>query len=387
MLRKKILGLAMAGAILLTGVCNMGTVAKAANTDTQVKITKDVVMDKNVSTGPDADFTFSFTKNTTAAQGLQTNGVTIPDITISFAGTETGTVEGDLRTVSKDGVLQYGGHDLKGTDFPDTGIYAYTVKETASNLTKVSDYDKIIDSKAEYVLFITVTNSEADNTKVISDIVIKQTKDDDGNTPGGDGKMDEAVFTNVYEKNAGPNPAPEPNPDPNLALIIDKTVTGNLGDKGKDFKFTLTMTKNATAESGVSYTGTIYDSGGGEIGTVTATEGQECSFTLRHGDVVHFHNVPVGTTYKLNETAVEHYTTTVTGMESGTQIQSTTMTEFAAKTHLIGEGENRASVENAYDSNPITGIITNNLAYIVLIGAAIIGAALYLVCRRRMSRY
>ena len=377
---------------MLTGVCNKGTVAKAANTDTQVKITKDVVMDKNVSTGPDADFTFSFTKNTTAAQGLQTNGVTIPDITISFAGTETGTVEGDLRTVSKDGVLQYGGHDLKGTDFPDTGIYAYTVKETASNLTKVSDYDKIIDSKAEYVLFITVTNSEADNTKVISDIVIKQTKDDDGNTPGGDGKMDEAVFTNVYEKNAGPNPDPgpdpDPDPDPNLALIIDKTVTGTLGDKTKNFDFTLTMEKNATAEDRASYRGMIFDSTGASTGrSVTATVGEPCYFSLADGEVLKFENVPVGTTYKLNETAVEHYTTTVTGMESGTQIQSTTMTEFAAKTHLIGEGENRASVENAYDSNPITGIITNNLAYIVLIGAAIIGAALYLVCRRRMSRY
>lgn len=393
MLRKKILGLVMAGAVILTGMCGTGNTVNAAGTEKQVSITKTIEMDKNVSKAPDADFTFSFTKNTTAASGLQTNGITIPDVTISFAGTETGTVSGDLRKVSKEGVLKYNGHDLKGTDFPDTGIYAYTVKETNTNLTKESEFDTIKNSKAEYILFLTVTNSEADNTKIISDLVIKQTKTDEGMTPGGNGKVDAAEFTNIYEKNAGPNPDPhdpdpDPEPDPDLALIIDKTVTGNLGDKTKDFNFELTMTKNATADAGVSYTGTIYDSEGSTTGrTVKATVGQKCTFTLSHGEVLKFPNVPVGTTYKLNETAVQNYSTTVTGMESGKAIGETTMTSFSAKPHLIGEGENRASVENEYNSNPITGIFTNNLPYILLIGAAVIGFALYLAAKRRMRRY
>lgn len=393
MLRKKILGLAMAGAVMLTGICSTGNTVNAAGSEKQVSITKIIEMDKNVSKAPDADFTFSFTKNTTAASGLQTNGITIPNVTISFAGTETGTISGDLRKVSKEGVLQYSGHDLKGTDFPDTGIYAYTVKETNTNLTKQSEFDTIKNSQAEYILFITVTNSETDNTKLISDLVVKQTKTDEGTVPGGDGKVDAAEFTNIYEKNAGPNPDPndpnpDPDPDPDLALIIDKTVTGNLGDKTKNFNFEITMEKNATADDDAFYTGTIYTSKGTSTGrTVEVTVGQKRVFTLKHGEVLKFPNVPVGTTYKLNETAVPNYSTTVTGIESGKAISETTMTSFSAKTHLIGEGENRASVENEYDSNPITGIFTNNLPYILLIGAAVVGFVLYLAARRRMRRY
>lgn len=40
-------------------------------------------------------------------------------------------------------------------------------------------------------------------------------------------------------------------------------------------------------------------------------------------------------------------------------------------------------MENNYSANPITGIVSNNLPFIVLIGAAIAGFAAYLIIKRR----
>ena len=67
------------------------------------------------------------------------------------------------------------------------------------------------------------------------------------------------------------------------------------------------MTKNATADADATYTGTIYTSKGTSTGrTVEVPVGQKRVFTLSHGEVLKFPNVPVGTTYKLNETAVQN---------------------------------------------------------------------------------
>lgn len=49
---------------------------------------------------------------------------------------------------------------------------------------------------------------------------------------------------------------------------------------------------------------------------------------------------------------------------------------------LVGEGSNYADVENNYSDNPITGIISNNLPFIILICAAVLGFAAYLVVKR-----
>ena len=46
MLRKKILGLVMAGAVILTGMCGTGNTVNAAGTEKQVSITKTIEMDK-----------------------------------------------------------------------------------------------------------------------------------------------------------------------------------------------------------------------------------------------------------------------------------------------------------------------------------------------------
>ena len=50
---------------------------------------------------------------------------------------------------------------------------------------------------------------------------------------------------------------------------------------------------------------------------------------------------------------------------------------------LVGEKANYTKVENNYNDQPITGIVTENLPFILLIAAAVLGFAAYLVVKRR----
>ena len=93
--------------------------------------------------------------------------------------------------------------------------------------------------------------------------------------------------------------------------------------------------------------------------------------------------MPVGTTYTLTENngnTVTNYDTTISGKTDGAEFTEKAMT---VSNMLVGEDSNYADVENSYDANPITGIVSNNLPFIVLIGAAIAGFAAYLIIKRR----
>lgn len=188
----------------------------------------------------------------------------------------------------------------------------------------------------------------------------------------------EIDFRNVYSKNSG--------------LTISKTVTGDLGSHTQAFPFSLTLTKpailNELEDMGVTvpdtYSATLPNGDplnftfGDDIATASG------SFSLKHGESISFSNLPVGMKYTLSENdglAITHYNTYITGQENGTAFERVTGVTVSDK--LVGEGVNKADVENNYSANPITGIVSNNLPFIVLIGAAIAGFAAYLIIKRR----
>ena len=58
-----------------------------------------------------------------------------------------------------------------------------------------------------------------------------------------------------------------------------------------------------------------------------------------------------------------------------------------AENKLIGENANSVVFTNAYADAPVTGVIINNLPYVVLVAAAVCAlAALVLINRRRQYR-
>lgn len=89
-------------------------------------------------------------------------------------------------------------------------------------------------------------------------------------------------------------------------VTITKQVTGLLGDTNKDFAFSVSITQNNAACTGVTATKKT------EMGTEKVSN--LTNFTLKHGETVTLENVPIGATIKVTEvTPGEHYTVSATG--------------------------------------------------------------------------
>ena len=117
--------------------------------------------------------------------------------------------------------------------------------------------------------------------------------------------------------------------NPSGSLEISKTVAGDLGDRNKDFTFTVTL----DAAGSFSYTGS-------KTGTI-ASGG---TVTLKHGESIQISGIPAGTEYSVSETPCAGYLTTSTG-ESG-KIQSN-MTSAALFTNT------RSSVPQTGDDSAL----------------------------------
>ena len=155
------------------------------------------------------------------------------------------------------------------------------------------------------------------------------------------------------------------------ALKIEKQTTGDLADKTKKFTFKLTLTKAATTnETTVK----------GKIGNneIDFTYGQETEFELSDKEALIFDKLPAGTRYVVTEVGVKDgYVPNVTVMENGVAHQKKQGTDEEnlssaedGQTNLVGERENKVIFVNDFsdDNVPITGIIENNMPFILLIG-------------------
>ena len=431
MIRKKLIAGVMTAAMALTMFMGTGVTALADDPASLGGVTgyisKSFVMDENVTT-PDATFKFTVTPLTTDVVDAEGEDVTAyvekdgPQITISdisYETIETGSSSEGVKTIKKTSAIKdQDGSDLTGSDFPHTGVYAYKVTEDITNSTQfTSDKENMIYSNAEYVLFITVTNrANYGGGLQIESIKGVMLKDQDGGDPSLDGKLTtgsgntQVDFQNIYSKIGGSGDDGEEweNPD-TKALKVTKRVTGDLADHDREFKFTLTLYKSATLDMEVEqsedkqypvYTVTVPENEGN---AEYASNGYKMSFqfddktdSISHtfylkgagsdGQSVIFDNVPVGTKFTLSEndgTAITNYDTVITGMSDGIAFNTEKTEGMAITDKLVGEGQNYADVENSYDESPITGIVSNNLPFIILMAAAVAGFAAYLIIKRR----
>ena len=176
-------------------------------------------------------------------------------------------------------------------------------------------------------------------------------------------KPDKLSFKNTYEKNGGEDFKE------NQALVVEKQTVGELADKTKNFTFRLTLRKAKTAKDE-----TII----GKIGNkeVKFTYGEEKEFQLRDGEQLVFEKLPAGTRYNAVEVGeTDGYTPKVKVIEDGKQNADKAGTDAGdlssaatGQTNLVGEKENRVTFVNTYKDVAVTGIITNNMPFIVLAG-------------------
>ncbi len=152
-------------------------------------------------------------------------------------------------------------------------------------------------------------------------------------------------------------------------LTIAKTVDGNMGDKDKDFTFTLSLEKNGSA-----YTEAIAYTKGETTEALTAESG-EYSFTLRHGESIVL-TLPYGCEYTVTE-ANGNYDVTITP-EGGTPIESHVLTGTLT-------ADTQATFLNELDVNTPTGLFRTMAPYVIMTGTALGAILLFILRRRRLS--
>lgn len=329
---------------LMAAVMCMGTVVSAADTPTvDAEIQKDFQIAEGI-TVPGITFTFTFA-------GVEADAPAISAKTVAYSNADTVTSGISSKTVAE---------IFRGVTFPHAGVYTYTVQETAGE-TSVENGTVTYDGSV-YTVRVYVRNTENGGLAIDQITAAKGAE-------GQEVKQSEIKFVNKFEKKTN--------------LVVKKNTVGDLADKTKAFTFNVTFTKPAT------YDGSTFVSGND-----TYTFGQEYTFTLADGGQKVFSNLPAGTRYVVTEVgSADGYAPSVTVVENGTQTVNKTAadadslaTAETGKTNLAGEGTNTVTFTNTYKDVPITGIIMNNLPFVILILAATAGIVGYLVIRRRVAR-
>lgn len=322
---KKFLAFLLAAMLLLS----VGAVAVAEETKV-----KDATIGKVVTiTGTDAKMpveTFNFTiinnSVTDAADGVTSENMPTPTLaSVTFNEGDTGT--------EKNISITY-------PTYASVGIYSYTVKETPGNTAGMTYAEK------EYTLVVYVVNDD-----VNGGVKVAGSKLADAN----DKKHDK--FENKYE--AG-------------SLAVTKVVAGELGEKGKTFNFTVTFTQpqNKVARSTISYLV------GTETKTLTFTNGTAtANISLKDGETITFNNVPYTVSYNVTEdNANQDYNGTIKNGDYVVNYNNCNGTISAATT--------TATVTNTKGGTIDTGITTDSLPYVMLLGFVILAGAALIIKRR-----
>jgi len=356
-----------------------------ANGETSAKVSINKVL--NIAEGittPEATFTFTFTPKTgTSSNGapyetIDSSNGQITDKNVSYSGT-------DVLATGQTNIKKDTGDIFREVNYTHAGEYVYTVAEKQNVGWKViqkngSPIDFMTYDNRNYEMHVIVKNKTTGGT-YISSVYFKQV------SPSVNGKVKPSesgttykydLFTNIYRKNAGKITDPnEPNPnkpnvskvDPNAkSLVIKKVVSGATADKSKDFTFKLTFTK-ASTETSQSITGKI-----GET-SKTFVYGQETTITLRHDQSLVFDTIPAGTRYKLVETGSQGYTASAAYKENGASKNQagTVSTNFTQDSILIGEKPNDNTITNSLPDVTPTGLLIDNLPFILMIGLGLAG--------------
>ena len=380
---KKMLAIVAAGAMTM-GLAMPAFAAGADTTTKEAYITKVF----NTEVAKNVDFTFS------AVQQKNENGVdnlveTKADVTINKA--EFKTTEG-TGTLTKRWAVTF-------PEYSEAGKYSYKVTETGNslNLDDQGKKEKMLMSRAEYLMDVYVSNTAAGGYE-ISNIIVNKIKNDQGTAEEspvkvdiGDGENNGFKFENTYVQEAGTgtnpsNPTPDPDYTENGSLKISKNVIGNessdtsfTASTSDEFNFTVNFVFPAGTDKntlgGVKVDGT----------DVTINGDGDATLILKHNETKKFTGVPVGTKIIVTEAAKANYkgsAAVVINNENKTAVAATKFNDEikvwddkAATGYKLGQKKNTVDVTNRYNNVPTTGIIMNTLPYVLMV--ALCAAALF----------
>lgn len=320
----------------------------------QMTITKNVTKEADVYL-PNTQFDFKVTPagqeaTSNANPGVGVFGVTagedgsaiLGEITSAPADTDLGKTEVTVGTLNV---------TVDADKFPGTGVYYYKVTEEDGG------YDGMKYDDQEKMLQVMVGRNNDGKLEILSfQFVVKNER---GKYVKADG-----VFTNIY-KDEGEHKGPHD-------LTISKSVTGNMGDKQKDFTFTVTI-KNAN-ESAEKYA--VYNKDGTKVGDFTYdpadADSGSYTFTLKDSESIKITGLSPDDIYTVTEEnyASDGYTTKI-----GDTVTNTSSDSISADTTVAYTNHKEAEVPG--------GVIMNIAPYALMVVLAGAFAVVFLTRRNR----
>lgn len=404
---KKLMSGLLATAMALTMTMGISTTTMAAPLGGAEAAPADAYFAKTLHipdgvTAPVAgDFVFSWAKKDldggTSAADLGAmpalTNITLDPITDGTARAVTG---GTAYDVSSPNIVA-------GITFAQPGVYTYTLTEDTSYSGTLPATDIINYSLASYDVMIQVALDTTSGNTYVQNIVVDGTVADGGGAGSGKITLDPdntTPSTNAFKFNNGYNQTGGGvTPGGNTGVLeVSKTVT-NIPTTGlpagvaSTFGFDVVLTKAISEIGNPTYTYQVYDAVSATLGTaqtITFAAGATTatvSETLKNGDYILFTDLPVGTAYNTTENggvAVASYNTSYNVTDTTGTTAITAMT--TGSQNIVDTGAHGAACTNRYyEATTPTGILLNNLPFIMMIVVVFGAAAALFVARRRKA--
>lgn len=171
-------------------------------------------------------------------------------------------------------------------------------------------------------------------------------------------------------------------------LSVTKTVTGNMGDRNKEFDVTVTFTAPAGKEihAPIAISTSAGITGNPTEATINgAKTGATATIKVKDGTTVVFSNIPKGVAYQVTEMQADGYhAPKYNGTESASG-KTGTITDTAAGTGTVGMTQS-VEIENKRETTIDTGIFLSNLPYILVLAGIAAAALLFFAGKKRRDR-
>lgn len=339
-------------AVFLTGVMalSMGGMNAFAAGDgiNSIELKKTVTTDGDTF-APATTFTF----NVSPANGGTMNGNTVyrgidNGLTPSADNNFTFAPEGENPEASYE---KLGAIDVNSELFTTPGIYHYTVNEVIPE----EKYEGIDYDEKTYDLYVYVID---DNGKI--EVAGVATEVAGADEEEGFGKATNIEFINDYGKEEENNSTHD--------VKIIKEVSGNQGDKTKDFTFWL----DVKGDAGEWYKVVKTSQEGTQSVSHLVSEAEPVSYTLRDGESIQIFGLSASDTYTVTEDdySSDGYKTTIDDAEIRT------------KTDTVSADGTVITVENTKNVTTPTGIAMTFAPYAVMVVFAGVFAVMFLRKKR-----
>ena len=395
-LKKKMIPLAMAMALVATGFAGNLAVQKTAFAEETPKtliIKKVLTMPSEGVATPAETFNFEFTK--VSFNGKTENVDTCPAIANAKAEYVASDTQDADDTKAGKQVVKTTGDVLTGVAWTKAGQYVYKVKEVEPSQTQRKA--GMTYSKAEYLVSIFVEGTKDGKFKVKS-IQIKQDKKEDGTndtsttkteyTPGDpSGNGNNFAFENKYFPTGGnSNPTTGDSDDDKKGLLVKKDVTGDNASDTQLFEFKIKIEKPAGADDKVTtYKYKVTKEDGTDMSEEkTGTYKNEETFKLAKGHKLVLTEVLLGAKATVTETDSAGYTDKYKVTSNGIAGSETDGTVASA---LLGDNTGGNIIAFTNTQQTPTGVIIDNLPFIILVAIAGMGILFFVRNKRRAEEF